>query len=42
LESILSQPDKWWINKKERDVEPAKEDVRAWSLDLMVDEKVKV
>jgi hypothetical protein len=42
LESILSQPDKWWINKKERGVEPAKEDVRAWSLDLMVDEKVQV
>jgi len=40
-ESILSQPDKWWINKKERGVEPAKDDVRAWSLDLLVDEKSK-
>jgi hypothetical protein len=40
-ESILSQPDKWWINKKERSVEPAKDDVRAWSLDLLVDEKSK-
>jgi hypothetical protein len=36
-ESILSQPDKWWINKKERGAEPAKDDVRAWSLDLLVD-----
>src|SRR5688572_19427700 len=26
-ESILSQPDKWWINKKERGVQPAKDDV---------------
>lgn len=41
-ESILSQPDKWWINKKERGVEPAKADVRAWSLDLLVDEKSKM
>ncbi|MFN0078010.1 MAG: hypothetical protein ACKVY0_16255 [Prosthecobacter sp.] len=41
-ESILSQPDKWWINKKERGVEPAKDDVRAWSLDLLVDEKSKI
>jgi hypothetical protein len=40
-ESILSLPDKWWINKKERGVEPAKDDVRAWSLDLLVDEKSK-
>lgn len=40
-ESILSQPDKWWINKKERGAEPAKDDVRAWSLDLLVDEKSK-
>jgi hypothetical protein len=41
-ESILSQPDKWWINKKERGAEPAKDDVRAWSLDLLVDPKSKV
>ncbi len=41
-ESILSQPDKWWINKKERGIEPAKDDVRAWSLDLLVDEKSKI
>jgi hypothetical protein len=41
-ESILSQPDKWWINKKERGAEPAKDDVRAWSLDLLVDPKSKI
>ena len=41
-ESILSQPDKWWIKKKERGAEPAKDDVRAWSLDLLVDEKSKI
>lgn len=40
-ESILSQPDQWWINKKERGPEPAKDDVRAWSLDLLVDAKSK-
>lgn len=41
-ESILSQPDKWWINKKERGSEPAKDDVRAWSLDLLADPKSKI
>lgn len=41
-ESILSQPDKWWINKKERGAEPAKDDVRAWSLDLLVDAESKI
>ena len=41
-ESILSQPDKWWINKKERGAEPAKDDVRAWSLDLLIDVKSKI
>lgn len=40
-ESVFSQPDKWWLNKKERGTEPAKDDVRAWSLDLLVDEKSK-
>jgi hypothetical protein len=29
----------WWINKKERGPDPAKDDARAWSLDLLVDEK---
>jgi hypothetical protein len=37
-DSILSQPDHWWINKKERGPDPAKDDARAWSLDLLVDE----
>lgn len=40
-ESVFAHPDKWWLNKKERGVEPAKDDVRAWSLDLLVDEKSK-
>jgi hypothetical protein len=38
-ESIFSQPNQWWLGKKERGDEPAKDDVRAWSLDLLVDEK---
>ena len=38
-DSILSQPDHWWINKKERGADPAKDDARAWSLDLLVDAK---
>jgi hypothetical protein len=38
-DSILSQPDHWWINMKERGPDPAKDDARAWSLDLLVDEK---
>ena len=38
-DSILSQPDHWWINKKERGPDPAKDDARAWSLDLLVDVK---
>ena len=38
-DSVLSQPDHWWINKKERGPDPAKDDARAWSLDLLLDEK---
>lgn len=38
-ESVYSQPDQWWIGQKERGDEPAKEDVRAWSLDLLIDPK---
>lgn len=38
-DSVISQPDQWWIGKKERGAEPAKDDVRAWSLDLLVDAK---
>ncbi len=40
-ESVFSQPDKWWLGKKERGAEPAKDDVRAWSLDLLVDDRSK-
>lgn len=40
-ESVYSQPDKWWLGKKERGDEPAKDDVRAWSLDLLVDGQSK-
>jgi hypothetical protein len=36
-ESVFSQPDRWWLGQKERGAEPAKDDVRAWSLDLLVD-----
>jgi hypothetical protein len=38
-DSVISQPDQWWIGKKERGAEPAKDDVRALSLDLLVDAK---
>lgn len=38
-ESVFSQPDQWWLGKKERGDEPAKDDVRAWSLDFLVDPK---
>jgi hypothetical protein len=31
----------WWINKRERGADAAKDDARAWSLDLLVDEKSK-
>lgn len=40
-ESVFSQPDRWWLGKKERGEEPAKDDVRAWSLALLVDETSK-
>lgn len=40
--SIIEQPALWWIGKNERAVEPAKDDVRAWSLDLLVDPKSKI
>ncbi len=38
-ESVYSQPDQWWLGNKERGDEPAKDDVRAWSLDLLIDPK---
>lgn len=37
--SVIQQPDLWWVGGKERGNEPAKDDVRAWSLDLLVDPK---
>ncbi len=40
--SILEMPGWWWINKKERADEPAKFDVWAWTLGMLVDEKSKV
>ena len=40
--SVIEQPALWWIGKKERAEEPAKDDVRAWSLDLLVDPKSKI
>lgn len=40
--SVIEQPNLWWIGKKERGSEPAKDDVRAWSLDLLVDPKSKI
>jgi hypothetical protein len=40
-ESILEMPAGWWLGKKERDDEPAKHDVRAWCLDLLVDPQSK-
>lgn len=40
--SIIEQPDHWWVGGKERGEEPAKDDVRAWTLDLLVDPKSKI
>jgi hypothetical protein len=37
--SVIELPNLWWLGKKERGEEPAKDDVRAWSLDLLVDPK---
>jgi len=41
-ESVLEMPGWWWINKKERAEEPAKYDVWAWTLGILVDEKSKI
>ncbi len=40
--SIIELPGNWWLGKKERGVEPAKQDVRAWSLDLLIDPKSQI
>ena len=37
--SVIELPNLWWLGKKERGEEPAKDDVRAWSFDLLVDPK---
>lgn len=39
--SVIELPSLWWLGTKERGDEPAKDDVRAWSLDLLVDPKSK-
>jgi hypothetical protein len=39
--SVFSQPDQWWLGKQERGEEPSKDDVRAWSLDLLLDDQSK-
>ncbi len=41
-ESVLEMPGHWWIGKKERGAEPAKDDVRAWTLNLLTDAKSKI
>lgn len=40
-QSILEMPAGWWLGKTERADEPAKHDVRAWNLDLLVDPQSK-
>ncbi len=40
--SVLEVPDSWWIGKKERADEPAKYDVWAWTLGVLVDPKSKI
>lgn len=41
-ESVLEMPGWWWVNKKERAEEPAKNDVWAWTLGILVEEKSKI
>ena len=40
--SVLQPPEFWWIGTKERADEPAKFDVWAWTLGVLVDAKTKV
>lgn len=40
--SVIALPQGWWLGNKERGEEPAKDDVRAWSLDLLVDPKSQI
>ena len=39
--SVIELPRNWWVGGKERGKEPAKDDVRAWALDLLVDAQSK-
>lgn len=41
-ESVLEMPNLWWLKGKERADEPAKFDVWAWTLGILVDPKAKV
>ncbi len=41
-ESVLDVPKYWWLGKKERADEPAKYDVWAWTLGILVDPQSKV
>ena len=41
-DSVLEMPNLWWIGKKERAEEPAKFDVWAWTLGILIDEKSKI
>jgi hypothetical protein len=41
-ESVLEMPGLWWLKGKERADEPAKFDVWAWTLGILVDPKAKV
>ena len=41
-ESVLEPPKYWWLGKKERADEPAKYDVWAWTLGVLVDPKTQV
>ena len=40
--SVIALPRGWWLGQKERGDEPAKEDVRAWALDLLTDANSKI
>lgn len=41
-ESILEAPEYWWLNGKDRDGEPAKFDVWAWTLVTLTDPKTVI
>ncbi len=41
-ESVIEPPKYWWIGTKERAEEPAKDDVWAWTLGVLIDPATKV